>query len=133
MACPRVYVPIFFLPPDILINLSPQTLAAIGQPTPGTLGKYTKIPGCTGILLPGLTARILRDDGTDADVDEPGELWLKGDTIALGYYNNEKANKESFRDGWLVTGDRFRADKDGNFWFADRAKVRCFVRCVQED
>lgn len=57
----------------------------------------------------------MRDDGTEADVDEPGELYCKGGNIALGYWNNEVANKETFKDGWLRTGDKFRVDKDGYF------------------
>ena len=75
------------------------------------------IPGSTGVLAPGLEARIMRDDGTDANVNELGELWLRGDTVALGYWDNEKASKETFVDGWVHTGDIFYADAGGNFWF----------------
>jgi long-subunit acyl-CoA synthetase (AMP-forming) len=66
--------------------------------------------------MPGMEARIVRDDGSEADVDEVGELYLRGPNIALGYWNNEKATRETFvKDGWLRTGDRFKVDKDGNF------------------
>lgn len=100
-----------------------------------------RIPGCTGVLIPGMEARILRDDGSDADVNEVGELYLKGGNIAMGYWNNEKATREAFVDGWLRTGDKFRVDEEGYFLyvsfvsvatcntkhdldsFADRAKV----------
>jgi long-subunit acyl-CoA synthetase (AMP-forming) len=45
-----------------------------------------------------------------------GELYLRGENIALGYRNNEKATRETFVEGgWLRTGDRFKVDKDGNF------------------
>jgi long-subunit acyl-CoA synthetase (AMP-forming) len=60
-----------------------------------------------------MEARLLRDDGSPAKVNEPAELWLKGPNIALGYWNNEKANKETFIDGWLKTGDKFWLDKEG--------------------
>ncbi|TEB20120.1 acetyl-CoA synthetase-like protein [Coprinellus micaceus] len=104
-------------------GMSEGTIAAITQPLPGTLGgRGKRIPGSTGILLPGVAARIVKDDGGDAKVNEPGELWLQSDNVAIGYYNNEKANKETFVNGWLRTGDKFRVDKDGTFWFADRAK-----------
>ena len=59
----------------------------------------------------------MRDDGTDANINEPGELWLRGDNVALGYWNNEKASKETFVDGWVHTGDKFYVDADGHFWF----------------
>lgn len=92
-----------------------QTVSAIIQPFPGVLGGLKRLTGCTGILLPGMEARIVRDDGTDADFDEPGELWLQAENIAPGYFNNEKANKETFVDGWLHTGDKFRVNRDGYF------------------
>jgi long-subunit acyl-CoA synthetase (AMP-forming) len=72
----------------------------------------------TGILAPSLEARILRDDGSDADYNEIGELILRGPTIALGYWNNEKVTKETFKDGWLYTGDRFYVDRPGRFLYA---------------
>lgn len=62
-----------------------------------------------------MQARIVREDGSEADVNESGELHLRGGNIALGYWNNEKANKETFVDGWLRTGDRFRVDNKGIF------------------
>lgn len=74
-----------------------------------------RIMGSTGVLLPGMEARLLRDDGSEANVNEPAELWLKSPNIALGYWNNEKENKETFINGWLRTGDKFRVDEEGYF------------------
>ncbi|KAI3998354.1 acetyl-CoA synthetase-like protein, partial [Schizophyllum commune Loenen D] len=52
-----------------------------------------------------------------------GELYLSGPTIAAGYYNNPDATRETFkRERWLKTGDRFYVDRDGWFFFSDRAK-----------
>jgi long-subunit acyl-CoA synthetase (AMP-forming) len=78
-------------------------------------GRANPVRGMAGILAPSLEARILREDGSDADYDEIGELVLRGPTIALGYWNDEKATKETFRDGWLYTGDRFYVDKQERF------------------
>jgi acyl-CoA synthetase (AMP-forming)/AMP-acid ligase II len=69
----------------------------------------------TGILCPNLEARILREDGSDADYGEVGELIVRGPTNALGYWNNESATKEAFKDGWLYTGDRFYVDRQDRF------------------
>ncbi|KAF9004607.1 hypothetical protein BDQ17DRAFT_1240838 [Cyathus striatus] len=126
-----------YLPPEVgdkMVSLIPKdanlgegygmsecTISALGQPQPGVLG-VERISGSAGILLPGMEAKVMRDDGTDAEVDEVGEVWLRGDNIALGYWNNEKANRETFFNGWLHTGDKFRVDEKGNFFFADRAK-----------
>ena len=129
-------------------SLNPQTIAAIVQPYPGTLGgKLNPISGCTGILLPGMEALTFKDETGIPPADfalpnavlgvptpsklegacalnEPGELWVRSGNVALGYWNNPKANADTFMRGWLRTGDRFRIDEGGNFWFADRAKVR---------
>jgi acyl-CoA synthetase (AMP-forming)/AMP-acid ligase II len=129
-------------------SLNPQTIAAIVQPYPGTLGgKLNPISGCTGILLPGMEALTFKDETGVPPADfalpnavlgvptpsklegacalnEPGELWVRSGNVALGYWNNPKANADTFMRGWLRTGDRFRIDEGGNFWFADRAKVR---------
>lgn len=97
-------------------GMSESTLAVCSKPYPGVLdGRAKSAPGSAGILLPGMEARILRESGIDADPDEPGELWLRGGTITLGYWHNEKANRETFVDGWMKTGDRFSVDPDGNF------------------
>ncbi|RDB14659.1 putative 4-coumarate--CoA ligase 1 [Hypsizygus marmoreus] len=113
-------------------GMSEATIAAITQPFPGILnGRLKHVPGSTGVLLPGMEARIVRDDGSDADVNEVGELLLRSPNIALGYWNNEKATRETFVDGWLRTGDKFRATEDGTFFFADRAKDTLKVSGIQ--
>ncbi|KAJ7893270.1 hypothetical protein B0H13DRAFT_2527619 [Mycena leptocephala] len=88
-------------------------------------------PNTMGILLPGLDGRIVRDDGTSAAPGEPGELWLRGGNITAGYWNNPQANANAFVDGWLRTGDQFRADEKGYFFFADRAKDTLKVSGIQ--
>lgn len=104
--------------------MSEATIAVSSKPFPGVLnGKAKNVPGSAGILLPGMEARILREDGSEADPEEPGELWLRSPSIALGYWHNDKATQETFIDGWLKTGDMFLVDSDGVFYFQDRAKV----------
>ena len=93
-----------------------QTITAIYQPI-----KYTPTSkhGTMGMLAPGVEARITLDDGgpygTLTGPNQVGNLWLKGPNIALGYWNNEQATKETFVDGWLKTGDKFWVDEDGYF------------------
>ncbi|TFY75324.1 hypothetical protein EWM64_g8686 [Hericium alpestre] len=98
-------------------GMSECTLAAILTPFPLLFdGRFNNRPNMTGILLPGIEARIVRDDGTLAAPGEPGELQVKSGTVGLGYWENEKATREAFlEDGWLRTGDRFSADADGAF------------------
>jgi len=48
---------------------------------------------------------------------------LRSGAVAMGYYGDEAATRATFvADGWLRTGDQFRADATGLFWFQDRAK-----------
>jgi fatty-acyl-CoA synthase len=66
--------------------------------------------------------RIVRPDGSDADVGELGELWVRGPNVTPGYWNRPEANKSSFTDGWLHTGDATRIDEDGFYYIVDRWK-----------
>ncbi|KAJ6585577.1 hypothetical protein B0H19DRAFT_925218 [Mycena capillaripes] len=98
-------------------GLSEGTIAALTRPLEGMLGMGAPPPNTTGILIPGLDARIVRADGSDADVDEVGELWLQGCNVSPGYWNNPQANAGTFVDGWLRTGDQFRVDEKGYFLY----------------
>ena len=76
---------------------------------------YKSVDSSVGILSPGTQARIIREDGTDGGVGEPGELWVKGESISRGYFNDEEATERTFtEDGWLKTGDIFTIDEKGN-------------------
>ncbi|KAF7364684.1 hypothetical protein MVEN_00338000 [Mycena venus] len=113
-------------------GLSEVTVGALTAPYAGMLGMGPPPPDVTGILLPGLDARIVRDDGSDAPPGEVGELWLRGDNVSPGYWNNPEANAKTLVEGgWLRTGDQFRADEKGYFFFADRAKDTLKVSGVQ--
>ncbi|KAK7444312.1 hypothetical protein VKT23_015324 [Stygiomarasmius scandens] len=143
-----------YLPPELaaqLAKLTPETatisegygmsectIAALTQLLPGMLGGLGKtIPGTAGVLFPGMQAKIVRDSDpsqgvVDCDFDEIGELWLKGENVSPGYWNNEKASKDTFTsDGWLKTGDRFRVNREGYFFFADRSKDTLKVSGIQ--
>jgi long-subunit acyl-CoA synthetase (AMP-forming) len=93
----------------------------------GALGGRVKfVPGSLGLLLPNLEARIVREDGSEAGFNEPGELFIRGPSIALGYWRKEKATSETFLpDGWLRSGDQFRVDEDGNFLCASTTSAMC--------
>ncbi len=57
------------------------------------------------------------------DKEGVGELLAKGDSVMLGYYNNEEANKEVFtEDGWFRTGDLAKIDKNGYLYISGRKK-----------
>lgn len=64
-------------------------------------------------------AKILREDGTGADTEEIGELYARCTGMMSGYLGQTKS---PFVDGWLPTGDLFKKDADGNYYFVDRKK-----------
>lgn len=57
-----------------------------------------------------------------------GMLVCKAPSVAMGYYNNEKATKEAFVDGWQITGDLAYRDDDGCFVLVDRLKQ--MIKCM---
>lgn len=78
--------------------------------------------GSIGAAQPGCQLRIVGEDGSEADVGEPGELQFAGDSAALGYYRNPEATAATFVDGWVRSGDLAQVDADGHIFFLDRAK-----------
>jgi fatty-acyl-CoA synthase len=78
--------------------------------------------GSSGKPVLHTEVRIVRPDGSDADVGELGELWVKGPNITPGYWNRPDANASSFTDGWLHTGDATRVDEEGFYYIVDRWK-----------
>ncbi|KAF8553033.1 acetyl-CoA synthetase-like protein [Imleria badia] len=108
------------------------TLSISLRPVPGTLeGRAKNVPESVGILFPGVEARVVREDGLLAALNEPGELYVRSGSVALGYWKNQKATDETFKDGWLRTGDRMRIDADGVLYFEDRVKDTLKVSGMQ--
>ncbi|WP_295627346.1 AMP-binding protein [uncultured Corynebacterium sp.] len=59
----------------------------------------------------------------DSGHSAPGELWVRGPQVMLGYLNNEEATKSTLLEGgWLRTGDMAELDADGNTYIVDRLK-----------
>ena len=68
-----------------------------------------------------LRTRVVRADGGDAAADEPGELWVRGPNVFLGYHRAPLATAQALtEDGWLRTGDLVRADADGCLYLEGR-------------
>ncbi|EKM61281.1 uncharacterized protein PHACADRAFT_168715 [Phanerochaete carnosa HHB-10118-sp] len=88
-------------------------------------------PGCAGVLIPGLTARVVKPDGMLAKFGEPGELVVTGPSIALSYYKNAQATKETFVDGWVRTGDEVVVNEKNEVFILDRIKEILKVKGFQ--
>ncbi|KAJ7645553.1 phenylacetyl-CoA ligase [Mycena polygramma] len=96
-----------------------------------SINRKRGISGGAGRLVPGVTACVVKTDGTFGGYNEVGELVVKGPSNALAYYNNEQATKETFVDGFVRTGDEVKITPDGELWIIDRIKEIMKVRGFQ--
>lgn len=76
------------------------------------------IPGATGKPVPGYQARVQDSQGKPLGVDEVGFLAVKGPTGCR--YLDDDRQVNYVKDGWNITGDAYRVDKEGYFWFEAR-------------
>ncbi|THG94103.1 hypothetical protein EW026_g7298 [Hermanssonia centrifuga] len=100
-----------------------ETCAAVSMKC-GTLGSG-------GQLVSGTEAKIIKADGTLAKRGEPGEIWVKGDQVVLGYFNDEDATRATFVDGWVRTGDEALFAENGDLFVVDRIKEIMKVKGFQ--
>ncbi len=77
-------------------------------------------PGTLGRAVPGFRVEVRDDDGTRLPDGEVGQLWVAGDSRAIGYWRNMAKTKEVFRGEWVVTGDLVRMDADGYVTYVGR-------------
>ncbi len=83
------------------------------------------LPGSCGVARPGVQARLVDENDCEVAVGEVGEMILRTDTpwaMNSGYYKNPEATARAWRNGWFHTGDAFRKDAQGNYFFVDRMK-----------
>jgi len=94
-----------------------------------TLSPYNQevYNGSIGLPASSTDIRIVKDDGTDAQIGEAGEMWVKGPQVMVGYYNRQEATDEILKDGWLATGDVATMDEGGFFKIVDRKKDMIIV------
>jgi fatty-acyl-CoA synthase len=68
------------------------------------------------------SVKLMKTVQQEAEVDEVGEIWIKGNHCFSHYWNNEYATHSTFYEGWLCTGDLARKDSDGYFYIVGRKK-----------
>ncbi|MDY7094470.1 MAG: benzoate-CoA ligase family protein [Acidobacteriota bacterium] len=77
-------------------------------------------PGTLGQAVPGFELKVCDDDGTELPAGETGALWVRGDSLAVGYWQRQQRTRRAFRGEWYVTGDMVEQDEDGYFTYRGR-------------
>jgi fatty-acyl-CoA synthase len=78
--------------------------------------------GSCGLPYIAIEVRIVDTDGRDLPDGVPGELWLRGPSVAKGYWNQPEVTANAFQDSWFKTGDIAMRDQDGFYFLVDRKK-----------
>ena len=76
--------------------------------------------GSTGKPVPGYEARIVDEHGRELGIDEIGELIVCGPSAGEGYWNQREKSRRTFVGEWTHTGDKYRRDADGYFYYCGR-------------
>ena len=101
-----------------LFNMSEVSAPIVSELNPTALGTC-------GRLRAGVEARVVDENDCEVPLGTAGELVLRTDcpwTMATGYYNMPDATAKAWRNGWFHTGDMFKVDEAGNYFFVDRSK-----------
>ena len=78
--------------------------------------------GSTGVARTGVAVRVVDAAGADVPPGSVGEIITRSDCVMRGYWNDEVANAQTLRRGWLWTGDLGALDADGFLTIKDRSK-----------
>ena len=81
--------------------------------------------GCVGLPIAGTSIRIMTDSGDEAEFGDPGEIWVKGPGVFLGYWPTQDSGPDSY--GWFGTGDIGYQDEDGALHLVDRRRELIIV------
>ena len=101
-----------------LFNMTEINVPIVSEPNPA-------LAGTCGRLREGVEARIVDEADREVPVGTVGELILRTESpwaLNSGYFKDPEASLRAWRNGWFHTGDGFRRDADGNYFFVDRMK-----------
>jgi len=78
-------------------------------------------PGASGRPVPGYEAQVLNEEGYPVEPGEAGYLSVKGDSAAAYYWRSHEKTKATMKGEWIFTGDWYRVDEDGFYWYEGRS------------
>lgn len=78
-------------------------------------------PGSSGQVIAGVEARIVDERDREVEVGELGNLWIKSDATCAYYWNQPEQSARTIQGEWIRTGDKYRRDADGFYWYGGRS------------
>ena len=84
--------------------------------------EFGMVLGSVGRVLPGVQVQVRCPQGSECAPGVSGQLWVRGENVMAGYWNNPAATAEVFDGEWFATGDVARVDEQGNIFIVDRIK-----------
>ena len=104
---------------EVFVGYGLTEFGAVSRTPSGDRGRHL---GSVGTPLEGVTVRVVGEDGTEVDAGQMGEVTVRGSLPPRRYFKDDAATRETWRDGWLQTGDLGCLDEDGFLWITGRAK-----------
>ncbi len=77
--------------------------------------------GTTGKAVPGYEIKLIGEDGMPVKQGEMGEMYARGPTAAIMYWNNREKSRSTFQGEWTRSGDKYIEDEDGYYICCGRA------------
>jgi benzoate-CoA ligase family protein len=77
-------------------------------------------PGTLGRAVPGFDVKVCDEDGSELPPGEVGWLWVRGNSRAIGYWQQMEKTMSGFRGDWYVSGDMVSQDEAGYFTYCGR-------------
>ena len=119
-------VPLDSMAPWFARGIPVQQLYGMTEALPPVIGvpiaDARRKAGSIGLPAAHVEARIVDKNMQDVRVGERGEIALRSKCVFTEYWRNDKATRETLRDGWFLTGDVGHQDDDGYFYVDDRIK-----------
>ncbi|MEE8376279.1 MAG: benzoate-CoA ligase family protein [Acidimicrobiia bacterium] len=78
-------------------------------------------PGTLGKVVPGFEIKVCDEEGIEVPANEVGRLWVRGDSLGLGYWEEPEKTEDAFRGDWFVGGDLVSIDEEGYVTHRGRA------------
>lgn len=99
---------------------------------PGVISWAYEVPDKTGSMgrvgahpdrsRPWAQCRVMREDGSETEANETGELWVRTPVVMQGYFRDPEQTRAAFEGDWFKTGDLVKRDQEGWYYFVSRKK-----------